>query len=210
MYNPSNPARLAFPKESICLDKTKNLLIMGSVNQDMYKMPEIILLDLEGNEGIHINLNIPKKVIERFSIMNGTPTLKLGEPFEGTTIDFEEPFMINLSCDADGWMVQVNTEKPYPHFLHATPHANLSTVVVRGDLNIFYIGFGVQGTRITINFFDFTTMAVDHDRHNLSGIIPMPPVGINVTYVCPQGMVFDYDWFATPFIMMTCQVTFNT
>ena len=35
---------------------------------------------------------------------------------------------------------------------------------------------------------------------------PTPPVSFNVTYVCPEGMVFDHDWLATPFIMMTCQV----
>ena len=32
-----------------------------------------------------------------------------------------------------------------------------------------------------------------------------PPIGYNLTYVCPPGMVWDHDWFAVPFIMMTCQ-----
>ena len=35
---------------------------------------------------------------------------------------------------------------------------------------------------------------------------PAPTVGFNLTYVCPEGFVFSHDWFATPFIMMTCQV----
>ena len=26
-----------------------------------------------------------------------------------------------------------------------------------------------------------------------------------MTFVCPEGQVFDHDWFATPFILMTCQ-----
>ena len=34
---------------------------------------------------------------------------------------------------------------------------------------------------------------------------PAPPVGFNVTFVCPPNHVFDFDWFAIPFIMMTCQ-----
>ena len=34
-----------------------------------------------------------------------------------------------------------------------------------------------------------------------------PPIGYNLTYSCPEGMVFDHDWFATPFVMMTCKVT---
>ena len=33
-----------------------------------------------------------------------------------------------------------------------------------------------------------------------------PAVGYNLTYVCPEGQVFNHDWFATPFVMMTCQV----
>lgn len=36
---------------------------------------------------------------------------------------------------------------------------------------------------------------------------PAPPVGYNITFACPEGEVFDQDWFATPSIMMTCQVT---
>ena len=32
-----------------------------------------------------------------------------------------------------------------------------------------------------------------------------PPIGYNLTYVCPPGLVWDHDWFAVPFIMMTCQ-----
>lgn len=35
---------------------------------------------------------------------------------------------------------------------------------------------------------------------------PAPPVGFNLTYVCPDGQVFDSDWYATPFVMTTCQV----
>ena len=36
--------------------------------------------------------------------------------------------------------------------------------------------------------------------------MPAPPVNYNLTYVCPEGQVFSHDWFATPFILMTCQV----
>ena len=35
-----------------------------------------------------------------------------------------------------------------------------------------------------------------------------PKIGFNLTYSCPGGMVFNHDWFATPFILMTCQVMF--
>ena len=34
---------------------------------------------------------------------------------------------------------------------------------------------------------------------------PAPYVGFNLTFVCPEGEVFDHDWFATPFLITTCQ-----
>ena len=37
---------------------------------------------------------------------------------------------------------------------------------------------------------------------------PAPNVGFNLTYVCPEEQVFEHDWFATPFVMMTCQVNY--
>ena len=30
-------------------------------------------------------------------------------------------------------------------------------------------------------------------------------IGLNVTYSCPDGQVFDSDWFATPQVRLTCQ-----
>ena len=33
-----------------------------------------------------------------------------------------------------------------------------------------------------------------------------PPVGFNLTFTCPAGQVFESDWLAVPFVMMTCQV----
>jgi hypothetical protein len=35
---------------------------------------------------------------------------------------------------------------------------------------------------------------------------PSPPVGFNLTFVCPDKQVFESDWLAIPFVMMTCQV----
>ena len=30
-----------------------------------------------------------------------------GEPGDGTSVDMEEPFILSLSCDDDGWILQV-------------------------------------------------------------------------------------------------------
>ena len=41
---------------------------------------------------------------------------------------------------------------------------------------------------------------------HFSDLSPAPPIGFNLTYICPPGEVFDSDWFATPFVLTTCQV----
>ena len=39
--------------------------------------------------------------------MNGTELDRQGEVGEGTSIDFEEPVVITIQCDGDGWVMQV-------------------------------------------------------------------------------------------------------
>ena len=39
--------------------------------------------------------------------MNGTELGRQGEVGEGTSIDFEEPVVITIQCDGDGWVMQV-------------------------------------------------------------------------------------------------------
>ena len=82
-------------------------------------------------------------------------------------------------------MLTVNTEAPYPHFFHQVTVADITALDLSGDADISYIGFGP------------------------SDLTPAPRVGFNLTFLCPEDQVFDHDWFATPFIMMTCQVNWK-
>ena len=41
---------------------------------------------------------------------------------------------------------------------------------------------------------------------HFSDLSPAPPIGFNLTYICPPGEVFDSDWLAKPFVLTTCQV----
>ena len=49
-----------------------------------------------------------------------------------------------VGCDDDGWMVQPNKEQGYPHFFHIFSHTEVTSVLIKGDLDIRYIGFGDQ------------------------------------------------------------------
>ena len=125
-------------------------------------------------------VDIKNEVVQRWAVVNNETQEILGEPGEGTSIDLDEPF----GCDPDGWSLKVNNEPEYNTFLHVFGPENVKTIKFLGQAEINFIGFGPK---------DMTAA---------------PEVGYNLTYVCPDGQVFDHDWFATPFVMMTCQVLF--
>ena len=97
-------------------------------------------------------------------------------------VDDQVFYCSRVRCDGDGWVIQVNDEVQYPHFYHKVPLENITHVDFTGDVEFNYVGFGGPDQQ------------------------PAPPVGFNLTFFCPEGMVFNHDWFATPFVMMTCQV----
>ena len=68
-----------------------------------------------------------------------------GQPGEGTTIDREEPFIIRIRCDGDGWILQVNQEPAYDTFLHRVPIPHILNVNMKGTAHISYVGFGTDG-----------------------------------------------------------------
>ena len=52
-----------------------------------------------------------------------------------------------LSCDDDGWELQINDELPYPHFLHILNPKSLVSIDIIGDVSISFAGivpFGEQ------------------------------------------------------------------
>ena len=53
----------------------------------------------------------------RWGELNGTVLDRQGEVGEGTSIDFEEPVVITIQCDADGWVMQVNHHICQSNFL---------------------------------------------------------------------------------------------
>ena len=87
-----------------------------------------------------------------------------------------------IKCDGDGFTLQANKEARLPTYFHTFPPAQIRSVEVRGDAAVGFLGFGGQSLQ------------------------PMPPVGFNLTFVCPVGQVFEADWLAAPFVMSTCQV----
>ena len=137
-----------------------------------------------------------------------------------TTIDFEEPFVfkylincpplifklldpsfffsLRIQCDEDGWALTVNDEPPYPTFFHPFSPSLVQNLMIKGKIEISYIGFGSKSMMIT-NYYSYIYIL-------FLDIASAPPVNFNLTFVCPEGQVFSQDWFAVPFVFMTCKV----
>ena len=96
---------------------------------------------------------------------------------------FTKFFYPRIECDEDGWLLTVNDEPPYQTFFHKFSPSLIKTLKVQGKVEISYVGIGSQS----------------------EGLSSAPPVGFNLTFVCPEGQVFSSDWFATPFVFMTCK-----
>ena len=79
----------------------------------------------------------------------------------------------------------MNAEAPYPHFFHILPPHSVTQIVVEGDIIVSFLGIGDKELK------------------------PAPPVSFNLTFACPEGQIFDHDWFASPSVMTTCQVGYN-
>ena len=120
-------------------------MLIGNIPKTGKTVPSLFIASNMSNEGIHINLNLGKKVIERYSVTNGTKSNIDGKPGEGTSIDYDEPFVLNLSCDQDGWILRINNEQSYQTILHAVPPDNLTMIWITGDIVINYMGIGDKG-----------------------------------------------------------------
>ena len=108
-----------------------------------------------------------QEFIQRWAVPENITSGLIGEPGEGTTIDLDEPFLLRwpdlynpvsvsslfsiyiprIGCDADGWMVLPNKEPSYAHFFHVFSHTEIRNILVTGDAEIGYIGFGEKGER---------------------------------------------------------------
>ena len=196
-YSPRMPVIMAFPKETC--EQSKIAMIVGKVlSDDKDSSVDIVMKTKDQDEAFHVTIALGHETIYRYAVQNGTVYNLFGQIGDGTTIDLEEPFVLRLACDGDGWVLQVNDELPYDHFLHVIPHNEIDYLEVSGDAELSFVGFGDKNME------------------------PAPSLTFNITFVCPPGIcgfwfilslefcllldqVFASDWYATPFIMMTCQ-----
>ena len=62
-------------------------------------------------------------------------------------------FLSRLTCDVDGWALQVNEEKPYPHLEHVMGYTDLHSLVITGDVRISFAGIVHTGINFILDIF---------------------------------------------------------
>lgn len=93
IYNPSLPFNMKFPKD-FCSDNGDVLMIVGSIPDKSKEHFEIVFPANGSDEAFHALLDLDRDVVQRWAFVDNATQEFQGEPFEGTTIDREEPFMI--------------------------------------------------------------------------------------------------------------------
>ena len=139
---------MGFPEQGIC--NTQKILVVGVVPETVKNNPEFILKTDNGNEPFHVMIDKTDNVVYRWGLVDEEVKGKQGEPNDGTTIDYSEPFTMVIKCDDDGWMLKVNTELGYPHFFHLFSPLNVTGFEITGDVMITFVGIGNEGDNYNI------------------------------------------------------------
>ena len=195
-YSPKIPSLLPVPQD-FCIKEGTIAMAVGIIHSDKPESSaDFVFKTDDGDEAYHVEISLGLNTVYRYAVQNGTFSDIHGNINDDTTIDLDEPFTIKMHCDGDGWVAKINEEKSFLHFLHVVPFQDITQLEVSGDLDVSFLGIGDEK------------------------MTPAPQMGFNITYKCPPGQlllskhvitflfcsgeVFDSDWYATPFILMTC------
>lgn len=162
-YNPKLPVTIPFPEDA-CGREGFGVMVVGKINSDKEESSaDFVFKTTNDDEAYHVAIALGYNTIFRYSVKNGTVAKVFGTAGDGTTIDLDEPFIMRIACDGDGWVVKVNDEKNFPHFLHILPFQDIDRFEVSGDVDVSFVGFGDKNMQ------------------------PAPGLGSNITYSCPSG-----------------------
>lgn len=99
-YNPKLPLKIRFPGPEFCEDNGDILMIVGEIKEKSRKPFEVVFETGTTNEAFHMKIDLANDVIQRWNIFNNFTSEIQGKPFEGTTIDRDEPFMLRYMIDS--------------------------------------------------------------------------------------------------------------
>ena len=106
---------------------------------------------------------------------------------------------LSLSCDIDNWKLKINDEEPKYIDRYRHHFINFNKAKIFGKSFIKFAGIVQKGgAKMFINL-----LISSH----ILDVIPSSffHIGYELKYECPDGMVFDQDWYS-PFLLLKCQV----
>ena len=162
-YNPKLPTNMKISADFCTKDETFLLAVGRILSEAEDSKASFIFKTIDGNEAFHVEIALGLNTVYRYAVVDNSYSTIYGGPFDGTTIDFEEPFTIKIACDGDGWVAKINDERSFLHFIHVIPFDEVTTLTVEGDLAISFLGIGDQNMQ------------------------PAPFLSFNITYKCPPG-----------------------
>ena len=169
-YNPDLPVVIPFP-ETACSREGFGVMVVGKIHsEEVDSSADFVFKTSDDDEAFHVAIAIGYNTVYRYAVKNGTVSKAFGAAGDGTTVDLDEPFVLKIVCDGDGWVVTVNDERSYLHFLHNMPFRKIDRFEVSGDADISFVGFG------------------DNDMK------PAPSLAFNITYKCPTGQWRKYKY----------------
>lgn len=152
-YSPRLPVSLKMPQDNLCSSGGKVLKIVGIIPTKARKAFHIIF-EVDGlDEAFHVVVDKADNFLERWGIKDNITVERQGEPGDGTSIDYDEPFVMTFECDEDGWTFQVNKEVSYLTFYHLFPPTEITEVKLTGTAEITYVGFMPKGKLNLLVFF---------------------------------------------------------
>ena len=95
VYNPRIPHKMNFPGAEFCSDNKEIMMIVGVIEKK--RKPFDIKFAAEGiDEAFHVKVDVKNEVVQRWSVLNNLTQEVFGEEGEGTSIDYDEPFVIRF------------------------------------------------------------------------------------------------------------------
>ena len=95
VYDPALPFTMKFPPD-FCSGSEDVLMVVGSVPESSKQPFQVIFPAAAPDEAFHVLLDLDSDVVQRWGFADNQTQEFQGEPFEGTTIDRGEPFMLRL------------------------------------------------------------------------------------------------------------------
>jgi hypothetical protein len=95
-YSPATPLIMAFDGDDLVCEKTSKIVILGGIHKtESETEPEIVItVDWEGNEAFHVKIAVETDIVYRWAMKNKSIVGMVGGQNEGTTIDYDEQFIL--------------------------------------------------------------------------------------------------------------------